>query len=141
MARLSRAVASLRIAGDDLIPDDVSVAVGATPSLAYARGDVVTTSQGVARTTRSGLWSYAGPETEPGDIDSQVSELLSGLSSDLSVWDGLAERFKLDIFCGWFLRSINEGVEVSAEALTALGERHIILSLDIYGGDQVSADH
>jgi hypothetical protein len=87
----------------------VSAALGAAPSLAYARGGVVTTKQSVPRTARSGLWSCAGPDRKPGNIDTQVTVLLRGLSSDLLLWDGLAERFKMDLFCGWFLPRVNEG--------------------------------
>ncbi|WP_435770779.1 DUF4279 domain-containing protein [Nocardioides sp. SYSU DS0651] len=134
MAILSRAVASLRIMGDDLVPDEVSSLLGAAASLAYARGDMVTSKQGVSRIARSGLWSYQGPESVLADIDAQVRELLLGLTSDRQVWTGLAEAFKIDLFCGWFLRHLNEGLEVSAETLLALGQRGIALGLDIYGG-------
>jgi len=126
--------------GDDLLPDEVSAALGAAPSMAYARGDEVASKSGMTRTARAGLWSYAGPDTSPGNIDTQVTELLSGLTSDLLIWEGLAERFKIDLFCGWFLRSLNEGIEVSAETLLALCERHIILGLDIYGGQDATDD-
>lgn len=136
MTKLSRAVASLRIAGDDLVPDEVTVLLGAAPSLAYARGEEVISKQGVARIARAGLWTYDGPEKEPADIDPQVAEVLEGLTPDLRVWEGLADRFKIDLFCGWFLKHLNEGLEVSPETLLALGQRRIALGLDLYGGHE-----
>jgi hypothetical protein len=42
------------------------------------------------------------------------------------------------LFCGWFMRESNEGVEISAHTLGLLGERGIVLSLDIYGPDDAA---
>lgn len=38
MAHLQHAVASLRIAGDDLVPDEISTLLGAAPTHAQTRG-------------------------------------------------------------------------------------------------------
>lgn len=41
----------------------------------------------------------------------------------------------MDLFCGWFMERLNEGIEISPETTLALAQRHIALSLDIYGHD------
>ena len=39
---------------------------------------------------------------------------------------------ELDLFCGFFMKQSDEGLEVSAAALKALGERGIKLGICLY---------
>jgi integrase/recombinase XerD len=135
MAELNRAVAALRVVGDDLSPDEVTALLGASPTRSFVRGDEVRHKRAPARIARFGLWSLDAPETEPADLDAQVSELLRPLTADLGVWRDLAERFTVDLFCGWFMKVGNEGLTIAPSTLGALAERHIELDLDIYSGD------
>lgn len=50
----------------------------------------------------------------------------------MAVWQDLARRFQVEIFCGLFLESFNEGLSLSASTLQLLGERSIALDLDMY---------
>lgn len=129
VATLSRSVAALRVSGDELMPDDVSRLLGAEPSLAYARGDEILSKHGASRIAKSGLWSCSGVDSEPADIDSQVTGLLQRLTPDLDTWQRLADAFHIDLFCGWFMERLNEGVEISPETLMALAQRRVVLSL------------
>lgn len=139
MAHLQRASASLRIAGDDLVPADITRLLKKEPTAAYARGDQFHTPLGGVVTRRSGMWQLSAEDTEPEDLDKQVSELLSQTTSDLLVWHELSRRFRVDLFCGWFMGSSNEGVAISPSTMVALGSRRIVLSLDIYGSDTLEA--
>ncbi|WP_344507476.1 DUF4279 domain-containing protein [Dactylosporangium maewongense] len=103
MAELSRAVASLRVTGEDLIPDEVSSLLGAPPSMAYGRGDTIASKLGTVRVAKFGLWTYHAPETEPADVDAKAVELLGRLTPDIEVWRQLASRFNMSLFCGWFM--------------------------------------
>jgi hypothetical protein len=47
----------------------------------------------------------------------------------------LAERFGVDLFCGWFMKFGNEGLSIAPGTLKALAARHIVLDLDINAGD------
>lgn len=139
VVQLNRAVVSLRVSGDDLVPADVTRLLATNPSMAYARGDEIPSKHGAVRIAKFGFWSCAGPETEPADIDAQVAQLLQRLTPNLDVWRQLADRFQIDLFCGWFMEHLNEGVQISPTTLMALAERQIVLSLDIYGyGDEAS---
>ncbi|WP_374538990.1 DUF4279 domain-containing protein [Chitinimonas taiwanensis] len=131
MAHLSRSLASLRIAGDELIPEEISKLLGAQASHAQRKGQVLQSAQ-ATRLARFGHWRLQAAETSPEDLDGQVAELLNQLTSDLDVWRDLASRYDIDLFCGWFMREGNEGVSISPSTLQALGERHIKLDLDIY---------
>jgi hypothetical protein len=135
MAELSRAMASLRVMGEDLIPDEVSFLLGARPSVAYARGDDISSRRGLARVAKFGLWTYQAQETGPADVDAQVAELLGQLTPDVQVWRQLAGRFDMDLFCGWFMERANEGLDIAPDTLMSLAERRIALSLDIYGAE------
>jgi len=112
MAELARAVAGLRVIGDDLVPEEI----GAAPTKAQRKGEALPSKGGV-RTARTGIWRLSAPDTEPADLDH---------------WKSLADRYRIDLFCGWFMREANEGIEVSPTTLRALGDRHIALSLDLY---------
>ncbi len=82
---------------------------------------------------KTGSWRLKATDCEPENLDKQVAELLGKLTQDLSIWAFLSTQFAIDLFCGLFMEESNEGVEVSAETLMALGQRGIMLGLDIYG--------
>ena len=134
MAHIARAAATLRISGDDLEPDEVSTLLGATPTRAQKKGQVLGGASGVTRIAKFGMWRLEAEDTISGDLDAQVQEILGKLTDDLGIWDRLGARYSIDLFCGWFMEEENEGMGVSASALRALGTRGIELSLDIYTG-------
>lgn len=131
MARLARSVATLRIIGDDLVPDEVSKLLGGTPTRAHRKGDEIPL-RGAQCLARTGMWRMAATETVPEDVDAQISEILGKLTPDLESWRSLASRFRVNLFCGLFMEEGNEGLSVSPSNLIALGERGIELDLDIY---------
>ena len=135
MAHLQRAVATLRIAGDDLLPDEVSDLLGARPTTSHAKGQELNFHSDRSRIIKCGIWHLSATDTQPENLDSQVAEILGQLTGDLPVWRSLGKRFDIDLFCGWFLGGSNEGVEISPHTLLALGERGIRLGLDIHGPD------
>lgn len=131
MAQLARSVATLRIIGDDLIPDEVSALLGCSPTHAQRRGDHVPMKHG-ERVASFGMWRLAATDTEPENVNSQIGQILEKLTSDLASWRSLAGRFRVNLFCGWFMEEGNEGLSISPSNLVALGERGIELDLDIY---------
>lgn len=137
MPALERAVASLRISGDDLIPEEISQLLGASPTRAHRKDEAIrigTSSR--TRIAKFGGWALHATQTAPEDLDAQVAELLGRLNPDLSVWQSLSSRFHIDLFCGWFMGGWNEGVEIAPATLLALGERGIRLGIDLYGPDR-----
>jgi hypothetical protein len=78
-------------------------------------------------------WSLRAPESPGADLDGQISLILDQLTSDLMVWQHLAENYRLDMFVGLFMESRNRGVEISPASMQALASRGILLGLDIYG--------
>ena len=133
MAQVARSLATLRIMGDTLQPDLVTSQLGCEPTRAQIKGEKsVGPKTGRVRVAKSGMWSLVAKEREPEDLDGQVRELLGMVSSDLEVWKTLNSEFEIDLFVGLFMQFSNEGMDVSPGTLKAMGDRGIMLGLDIY---------
>jgi hypothetical protein len=78
------------------------------------------------------MWLLEAPRREPEDLNAQVAEILSRLSQDIEVWKALTQEFELDLYCGLFMGSTNDGLCLSASTLAALGERGIELAIEVY---------
>ncbi|WP_458071759.1 DUF4279 domain-containing protein [Rhodanobacter sp. BL-MT-08] len=132
MGVLDHSAATLRFFGDDLVPENVSASLGATPTESWHKGqEVVSASTGNVRIAKTGSWRLKAARREPEDLEAQVFELLGQLTNDLAVWDSLSS-YKPNLFCGIFMSSGNDGLPLSAKAMLALGQRGIALDLDIY---------
>lgn len=133
MAQLHKSAATLRIMGDDLIPEEVTSLLGSNPTSAYRKGQMEQLRSGRTLIRRSGMWRLEALDCEPENVDGQVSEILGKLTSDLDVWTILAARFQMDLYCGWFMQETNEGLTISPKTMLALASRGIELGIDIYG--------
>jgi hypothetical protein len=132
MPAFDRSVATLRIFGTDLVPNEVSRLLGSEPTQSRTRGEVLVSKSGRARVWEDGRWSLSTENSTPEDLEEQIWWLLNSLTQDLAVWRELAARYEIDLFCGLFMSTSNDGLSLSAAALKALGDRGIELSLDIY---------
>lgn len=132
MTTVSETAATLRLIGDELDPIEITRQLGRPPSFGHRRGDAVATPNGGTRTPTFGMWSLATDRAKPGNLNTQVTTLLEGLTADPTVWAGLATRYKVELFCGLFIEGGNQGLALSATTLRALAERSIALDLDIY---------
>jgi hypothetical protein len=129
MAIVRQTAVSVRFSGDDLDPADVTQALGATPDIAYRKGDAVRDGRGIGRT---GLCSFRAPRATPGDLDGQITRLLDGLSPDLAIWRDLSQRYRGEVFIGLFLTESNEGMGIASATIDALAQRGLQIDLDIY---------
>lgn len=132
MGVLERSVATLRVSGDDLRPEEITALLGASPTYSHTKGDRRVFASGRERIFKFGIWNLSAKVAEPEDLNAQVDELLAQLTPDLAVWRELSERYSVDLFCGWFMANGNDGVSIAPRILLALGERGIELDLDIY---------
>ncbi|WP_350259663.1 DUF4279 domain-containing protein [Stenotrophomonas riyadhensis] len=136
MTAFDHSLVILRFFGDDLLPDEISALLGATPTASHQKGQELRGSRpGNVRVARTGSWQLDAERREPEDLDAQIFEILDQLTGDLAVWQSLA-RFRPDLFCGLFMGSSNDGVSLSPRALLALGRRGIEFGLDIYDADE-----
>ena len=119
MAALARSRAALRLFGEDLRPEEITALLGASPTSSHLRGEPDERRRD-ARVWPIGGWVLEADDSAP---------------ADPVVWQSLAARFRIDMFCGWFMDELNEGVSLSAATLRSLGGRGILLDMDIYGWD------
>jgi len=80
----------------------------------------------------TGGWLLSVTDREPADFNSQVTELLSRVTRNLAVWANLSQQFKIDLFCGFFMKEADEGIEISAETMRMLAERGIKIGICLY---------
>lgn len=144
MGPVQKSVVTLRISGDDLDPVEVSDRLGCRPISSQRKDDVIVNPRtGTERTARTGLWHLESSDRSPVDLDGQVEELLSRMTRDLAVWEELTEIYYIDLFCGLFLGSSNEGVHLYPDSLVALGHRacvgHLRASLRSCLSDRLSS--
>jgi hypothetical protein len=127
---------ALRIIGDDLVPEEITALLGALPTSAVIKGEkgkhITGPKVGYVRVARSGMWIFEAPDRELKDMNGQIREILSQMTDDLAVWQGITKRYRVDLFCGLFLSDYYGGVTLSPESLAALGERGIKMGLCIY---------
>ena len=136
MAQLCKSVVTLRIAGEDLVPDEITRLLGASPTHGEAKGqEIVSQKTGKVRIAKFGMWRLCSTDREPEDVDGQIAEILGQMTDDLTVWRSITGRYDLDLFCGLFMRESNEGLTISSQSLAALGARGIKIDLDIYSGE------
>ena len=141
MPALETSIVTLRISGDSLIPAEITELLGASPTEAETKGDEIIGRQtGHRRVAKGGMWRLCAADRAPEGMDAQVQELLSQLTSDLSIWQNIATKHEIDLFCGLFMGDTNDGLTLSSDSLVALGQRHIELQLDIYA-PTVSESH
>lgn len=140
MATINRTKVSLRVIGDDLLPEDITDMLGCEPSYTQHKGQLITGKKtGRQREAKFGMWRIEAPEECPGDLNLQISSILDMLSSDLNRWVELSDNYDIDLFCGLFMQKEMEGIDISPKNLLALGQRGIELGLDIYGPDDENA--
>jgi hypothetical protein len=137
MPRLQESVATLRISGDNLVPEEISRLLGSDPTHSQIKGEIIVGPKtGKESVAKSGFWLLGASDCEPENINGQVEAILGMLTDDLNVWTKIGQEFEIDLFCGLFLGSSNEGLSISPKTLTALGQRSIELALDIYYADE-----
>lgn len=140
MAHLARSVAALRIFGDDLEPDEITRLLGCPPTKAQVKGQVTVGKTGRQRVARTGSWHLEAQEAEPENLDAQIVEIFGKLTSDSAVWVGIGGRYSVDLFCGLFMESWNEGLSLSPESMRTLGARGVEIGLDIYAPTESGED-
>lgn len=132
MTLIAKTTATLRFFGDDLDPHALTTLLGRSPSEGHRKGEVIKSQKtGRERTTRTGSWRLEVEDRIPGDLDSQIAQIFSQLTPDISKWDQLV-KFRPDLFVGFFMDESNEMIELSAASISLLAERNVRLMLDVY---------
>jgi hypothetical protein len=90
MADVQHSLLTLRIGGDDLIPDEITGLLGTRPTGTQTKGEkFVARKTGHVRYAKTGMWLLDASKREPDDVDGQIREILSQTTDDLAVWEPL----------------------------------------------------
>lgn len=116
---VSRVIVTLRIMGDALDVAQVNARLAVTPTR-------------VTSGVRGTVWTFTREEQEHTSLADAIVAMLARLPNDATVWQWLAARYSLEIWCGLFLDGLNQGAELPAQLLNDIGGRHIAMVLDIY---------
>jgi ribosomal protein L19 len=139
MSAVKKSVVTLRIYGDDLVPQEITKMLGVSPTHAETKGqEIVGRKTGKIRVAKSGMWRLCASDRKPEDINDQIREILSQMSADVGVWQSITKKYRVNLFCGVFMSETNDGLAISPLSLAALGARGVELWFDIYAplGDE-----
>lgn len=130
---IDRVKVSLRIFGDDLEPDEISSILNCEPTNKTKKGEIIVGRvTGNRRIAPVGSWLLESAEDESVDLEEQVLSLLSRVNVNLEVWAELAQKYKVDLFCGLFLDEFNRSFWLTGKVLKKLSERNLKIGVDIY---------
>jgi hypothetical protein len=137
MSAVDHSVVTLRIYGDDLIPQEITKMLGIPPTHSVIKGqETVGRKTGKVRAAKSGMWRLCASDREPEDIDGQIREIFSKIPADAAVWQSITKKYRVNLFCGVFMSETNDGLSISPQSMAFLAERGIELWFDIYAPDK-----
>src|SRR5438046_9667433 len=120
---------TLAVLGDDLDPDEISTLLRCKPTSAHRRGDPTPRS---GRSYAKGAWLVSMRGKAPIEPEQLLTALLAMLPSDPAVWDGLRQRFTVQLLFGLFLGAWNRGFDLSPAVLERVLKIGTPLGFDIY---------
>jgi len=128
--RESTSAAGLRIFGD-FAPEDISQLLGCSPNESYLKGESRTFKSGRVLTRKTSMWGLNAPDGK-GDLDGQISWILSQVTDDLAIWSHLSQNHSIDIFCGFFMGDFGTGFALQVETMAALASRKLVVEICLY---------
>jgi hypothetical protein len=133
----ARTFASLRLYGDDLVPDDVSRLMNLQPTDAAPKGFRTPAPRGKVRLAPTGRWILS---TEDQICSTVVEDHLEWLLDRLDAAGvkplDLPGVSHADIFCYWLSATGHGGPVVSPDVLGRLAGYRLLLGFDIYFGGE-----
>lgn len=123
-----------RIAGVDLVPDDITREISLTPWHARSPGDM----RGASGTFKTGLWSFSGVGEDATrvreweNLEDGVLNLLPHLMDRRQVIFSYANRYDVFWWCAHFQSSFDGGPTFSPSVLRALADLGASLSITNY---------
>ena len=124
-----------RIVGQDVLPDEVTQALGLKPDEAFKKGDSFYLKP--ERKHSNGLWLLKSKVNESDAVEKHIVELLKCLKGKkesvktYSYKDGV----DVELFCGLFIDNEDEiwdGVKLDSNILIEIGSFGIDLNIQVY---------
>ncbi len=118
------ASACLQVAGDELVPNEITQLLGCQPSRAYRKGQRMLDMPRLTKAP-TGLWQKNSEPDESVPLEDQILRLLNSTTQDLEIWNSLAKRFGITLGCDLHLECLNRSFELSPEIMKSLSKRGI----------------
>jgi len=113
--------ATLRIAGDGLDFDEISRALGLTPTHTHQKG---------AR-RKQDRWSYTAPIARELPLEAHIMALWDAVRPHISYLRDLKRKFQVDVFCGYRSNSGTAGFQVSHRCLGLFSELEVPFGVSV----------
>ncbi|MBB4615857.1 DUF4279 domain-containing protein [Novosphingobium taihuense] len=132
MDNLQRAMISLLIDEDDLIPSEITALLGSEPSLGVSKGEKFLSHHGKLIKAKTGKWQLHSGWKSPVNLDEEISLLLARLTDDHEVWGNLTARYHCYLSVGGYFEDWTGGITLSPDTLGALAARNLAIGFDLY---------
>lgn len=132
MDNLQRAIVSLLIDGDDLVPAEVTATLGASPQLGVVKGEAFLATHGKMIEAKTGKWRLGGDWESPPQLDRQINDVLSALTNDISAWREITTRFHCYFSISGYFSDWTGGMTLTPDTLKLLADRCLPIDFDLY---------
>ena len=132
MDNLQRAIVSLLIDGDDLVPAEVTKTLRSSPQLGVVKGQAYLVTDGRTIEAKTGMWQFRGDWESSPHLDRQIGDILSALTSDISAWKEITTRFHCHISIAGYFHDWTGGMKLSPDTLKLLADRSLPIDFDLY---------
>jgi Domain of unknown function (DUF4279) len=122
--------ATLRIYGDQLQPDELSIQLGLTPSKCQKKGQI---TQARSISPVGGWFLSSQGQVESRDVQRHIVWILDQINDRQAFLKDLQDQgYEMDIFCFWVSAHGHGGPELSHEIMQRLSSMRLKVGFDIY---------
>jgi hypothetical protein len=132
MDSLQRAKVSVLIADDNLVPSELTALLGGPPKLGVSKGETFLASHGKQIKAQTGMWQFGSEWESPPQLDRQIGEVLSALTSDMLVWAEVTNRYLCYLSVGGYFHDWTGGMTLGPNTSQLLAERNLSIDFDLY---------
>lgn len=123
---------SLCIYSEHIDIAELTTVIGCKPTHTQVKGQIRRPPHGNGPATL-GHWFLAAPKRL--GFEAKVQYLLDATPSSSAIWRRIEKSHRVQLRCGVFMHSFNEGFELAAETAAEIGKRRWKFLLDIYGAE------
>jgi hypothetical protein len=122
--------ASLRITGDTLRPDQITVALGIDPTRSGLKGERISSRNDAIR--RTSFWLKTSPLPDERPLHEHLEWLLDSFEPKHQVLSLISKEHSCDLFCGFSSENGQGGACLGTDLLGRLAGFGVPLVLDLY---------
>lgn len=122
--------AALRISGDTLDPDQITAILGSEPTQSGIKGERFSTRHSAAR--RTSFWLLESPLKDSLPLADHLKWLLDLIEPKRDLIGSVAEKWRVDFFCGFSSENGQGGTTFDSDLLCHLAHLGVPLVLDLY---------